>query len=195
MEENYLYLSWPRHQGEIQLQRMAKEVLNALHGADPTKEEIIRNHGRISCRVPDIKNVIFNPPATIIMWADGTKTVVKAVNEDYDPEKGLAMAITKKALGNKGNYFNDIKKWTDKYDVKSDYPKINSVNKLSDGLKKCADKLVRDLDKTIIKVLRRNNADAHDTLSAILSNTHATKKDLIEAIESARKDLRRTTYD
>lgn len=66
-------------------------------------------------RVPDIKNVIFNPPATIVMWADGTKTVVKAINEDYDPEKGLAMAIAKKALGNKGNYFNDIKKWTKKW--------------------------------------------------------------------------------
>ena len=26
-----------------------------------------------------IRNVIFNDPATIVIWADGTKTVVKAV--------------------------------------------------------------------------------------------------------------------
>ena len=63
-----------------------------------------------------IKKVIFNDPATIILWADGTKTVVKAGEDDeFDPEKGMAMAITKKVLGNKGNYFNEIKKWTDLY--------------------------------------------------------------------------------
>ena len=60
-----------------------------------------------------IKDVIFNDPATIVFWSDGTKTVVKAVNEDFDKEKGLAMAITKKFFGNKGNYYNNIKKWLD----------------------------------------------------------------------------------
>jgi len=65
--------------------------------------------------VPEIQNVIFKEPATIVFWADGTKTVVKAVYDEFDPEKGLAMAITKKALGNKGKYFNTIKKWTDEY--------------------------------------------------------------------------------
>lgn len=59
-----------------------------------------------------IKNVIFNPPATIVFWADGTKTVVKCQDGDqYDNEVGLAMAIAKKALGNKGNYCNVFKKW------------------------------------------------------------------------------------
>lgn len=68
-------------------------------------------------RIPDIKQVIFNDPATIVIWADGEKTVVKCQNgEPYDPEKGLAMAITKRALGNKGNYFDEIKKWTKEYE-------------------------------------------------------------------------------
>lgn len=58
-----------------------------------------------------IKNVIFNDPATIVFWTDGTKTVVKAKNEEFDPEKGLAMAIAKKFLGNKGSYYNEFKKW------------------------------------------------------------------------------------
>lgn len=65
---------------------------------------------------PKIKDVIFNDPATIVFWSDGTKTVVKCQEYDiYDPEKGLAMAISKKFLGNKGNYCNEIKKWMDKY--------------------------------------------------------------------------------
>ena len=59
----------------------------------------------------NIKKVIFNNPATIVFWSDGSKTVVKAHNDDYDPEKGLAMAIAKKALGNEGNYYNAFKKW------------------------------------------------------------------------------------
>lgn len=68
-------------------------------------------HIRLSC-VPEIKKVIFNDPATIILWSDETKTVVKCGENDiYDPEKGLAMAIAKKALGNKGNYYNEFKKW------------------------------------------------------------------------------------
>lgn len=64
-----------------------------------------------------ITNVIFNNPATIVFWADGTKTVVKCQDGDiYDPEKGLSMAIAKKAYGNKGSYCNVIKKWTEKYE-------------------------------------------------------------------------------
>lgn len=64
---------------------------------------------------PQIKKVIFNDPATIVFWSDGSNTVVKAQNgEVYDPEKGLAMAITKKRFGNKGNYYNNIKKWLPK---------------------------------------------------------------------------------
>lgn len=62
---------------------------------------------------PFIENVIFNDPATVVFWNDGTKTVVKCGSIDnFDPEKGLAMAIAKKALGNQGNYFETIKKWT-----------------------------------------------------------------------------------
>lgn len=68
---------------------------------------------RVSDVAISIKDVIFNDPATIVFWSDGTKTVVKAVNEPFDKEKGLAMAIAKKYFGNKGSYYNNIKKWLD----------------------------------------------------------------------------------
>lgn len=58
-----------------------------------------------------IERVIYNDPATIVFWKDGSKTVVKCQKGDrFDPEKGLAMAMCKKALGNKGNYCNVFKK-------------------------------------------------------------------------------------
>ena len=60
----------------------------------------------------EIKNVIFNAPATIVLWADGTKTVVKCQEGDeYSKDIGLAMCFAKKALGNSGNYNNVFKKW------------------------------------------------------------------------------------
>lgn len=61
-----------------------------------------------------IKNVIFNDPATIVIWTDNTKTIVKADGEPFDPEKGLAMAISKKFFGNKGYYYDIFKKWLPK---------------------------------------------------------------------------------
>lgn len=81
------------------------------------KKSTIRYNGYTSVSassisVPAIKKVIFNDPATIVLWTDESKTVVKCQDGDiYDPEKGLAMAISKKALGNKGNYCNEFKKW------------------------------------------------------------------------------------
>ena len=59
-----------------------------------------------------IENVIFNQPATIIFWSDGTKTVVKTQNgERFDKEKGLAMGICKKIGGNRGAYYDIFKAW------------------------------------------------------------------------------------
>lgn len=76
--------------------------------------------------LPDIKKVIFHDPATIIFWEDGTKTVVKCQEGDvFDPEKGMAMAITKKALGNKGNYYNKIKAYIKDYKEDSLSTSIN----------------------------------------------------------------------
>lgn len=63
-----------------------------------------------------IEKVIFNPPATIIMWNDGTKSVVKCQNgEVFDAEKGFALAYLKKLLGNDNTFNKEINKWV-KYD-------------------------------------------------------------------------------
>lgn len=56
--------------------------------------------------LPKIKKVIYNPPATVIIWSDDTKTVVKCQEEDiYDKQTGFLLCIMKKIFGNK---FNDI---------------------------------------------------------------------------------------
>lgn len=67
----------------------------------------------------NIENVIFNDPATIVFWTDGTKTVVKCQSgEAFDPEKGLAMAISKKVLGNDYGYYEIFAKYIGRYNKK-----------------------------------------------------------------------------
>lgn len=71
---------------------------------------------------PAINKVIFNPPATIVMWSDGDKTIVKCQEGDeFDPEKGLAMACMKKLLGtNKtgSNYLEVVKGYISEFEAK-----------------------------------------------------------------------------
>lgn len=59
-----------------------------------------------------IEKVIFNDPATVVIWKDGTKTIVKCQEGDtYSKELGLAMCLAKKFLGNKGNFNDTFKKY------------------------------------------------------------------------------------
>lgn len=84
----------------------AKEILNATYG----KRDAYT-----------IKKVIFNPPATVVYWSDRTKTVVKCnVNDIFDPEKGLAMAIAKRCVDNTSAYYAEIRHWVAK--CGKDYP-------------------------------------------------------------------------
>lgn len=68
-----------------------------------------------SMPTPGIKKVIFNSPATIILWNDGTKTVSKCHNEKFDKEKGFAMAVAKKTVGS----YAKIKKLIEEAEVQS----------------------------------------------------------------------------
>lgn len=96
-----------------------KELSYLKNDADLTKELCNSLYG-ISNIKPKIKKVIFNDPATIMFWNDGTKTVVKADGEAFDPEKGMAMAISKKMLGNEGNYYDVFKQWLPKNNEESE---------------------------------------------------------------------------
>ena len=54
-----------------------------------------------------IKQVIYNDPATIVLWSDGTKTTSKCDYRDkYNPEMGLILAVMKKIID--GKYVADL---------------------------------------------------------------------------------------
>lgn len=48
------------------------------------------------------RRIIRNGDATIVLWEDGTKTVAKCHGDEYDAEKGLAMALARKVWGRCG---------------------------------------------------------------------------------------------
>lgn len=53
-----------------------------------------------------IEKVIFNPPATVVYWEDGSKTIVQVDDRDeFSEEVGLAMAIAKRYFGNNRSEF------------------------------------------------------------------------------------------
>lgn len=101
-----------------------------------------------------IKNVIFSGPCTIVQWSDGDKTVVRCENEDFDKEKGLAMAIVKKFFGTNGsksNYNDIFKKWIPEEKIiecaNDVEPVVYSVNQLSEKEKVSKNTILRRIKK------------------------------------------------
>ena len=79
---------------------LAKQRLNSIYGVPKFNNP------------PTIKKVHFSGPMTVVIWEDGTKTLVKCSENDFfDCEKGLAMAIVKKMYGNDNSFHKIFKKW------------------------------------------------------------------------------------
>lgn len=99
---------------------------------DALETEAILNHfntGYGIPTVPGINKVIFNDPATIVFWYDGTKTIVKCKeNDSFDPEKGLAMAIAKYHFGNDNTFHKVMKSWLPKEEKNNDFDALNEYS-------------------------------------------------------------------
>lgn len=118
-----------------------------------------------------IKNVIFAPPATIVYWSDGSKTVVKCSEKDvFDPEKGLAMAIAKRCGGNKGSYYKEIQNWVEKSGKK--YPGKTAARKAVnlDVLKKYSSEANKDFEKFLSAAASNNQSGALLHLTALVAD-------------------------
>lgn len=117
-----------RYRYDWELQK--RLMLNSVYGIEISK-------------LMGIKKVIFNAPATIVLWNDGTKTVVKCSENDiFDPEKGLAFCFLKKLLGN--DYYKTIRSEVRKYDEQK-LTDIESESIVSNTLKSIADNIKTEL--------------------------------------------------
>lgn len=134
---------------------------------------------RTEVTVPSIERVIFNPPATIVFWSDGLKTVVKcSKSEAFDPEKGLAMAIVKRTQGNSKDYYKDLSKWCG--GASAQKAKEKSKNDILDEILELiasAKNTIKDLDKVRSKVIAFNGGQ----IDVLMKLGYAT--DLIEDLK------------
>ena len=149
--------------------------------------------------VPKIKKVIFNCPATIVLFEDGTKSVVK-MNEDdlvWDPEHGLAMALIKRIYGtnkSKSNYYDIFKKWLPEEEKK----KRDAIHAIKEEMKKftnlteeTADALVNGTKPITFGEFCQNVKDAgikevtSETDTTELLKSKKTKEDISNEIVDA----------
>lgn len=157
------FINKPYHRDALDNARyitQARAMLNTTHAKEAT-----------AMNAAVIKNVIFAPPATIVYWSDGSKTVVKCSEKDvFDPEKGLAMAIAKRCGGNKGSYYKEIQNWVEKSGKK--YPEKPAAGKAVDldVLKKYSSEANKDFEKFLSAVMSNNQSGTLLHLTALVAD-------------------------
>lgn len=149
----------------------AFDSMRYMHWANCVMEEATKKKEEINMTAASIKNVIFAPPATIVYWSDGSKTVVKCSEKDvFDPEKGLAMAVAKRCGGNKGSYYREIQSWVEKSGKK--YPGKPTAGKAVDldVLKKYSSEANKDFEKFLSAVMSNNQSGTLLHLTALVAD-------------------------
>lgn len=109
-----------------------------------------------------VKKVVFNPPATIILWNDGSKSVVKAQNDEpFDPEKGFVMAYLKKLLGNDNTFNKEIAKW-----VKWEEPKMPKATFIPNNKPLTTEQIIKMNGEKLWVIGLDNNKVEHNKFSS-----------------------------
>lgn len=161
-------------QGDWRIRKREESVFDSMrymHWANGVMEEATKKKEETNMTTASIKDVIFAPPATIVYWSDGSKTVVKCSEKDvFDPEKGLAMAIAKRCGGNKDSYYKEIQNWVEKSGKK--YPGKPAAGKAVDldVLKKYSSKANKNFEKFLSAATSNNQSGALLHLTALVAD-------------------------
>lgn len=92
------------------------------------KERKFAERGTDDMKKLDVKKIIFSGPKTIVLWSDGTKTIVSMSKNEakFDPEAAFCAAYTKKMFGTNSKIKriikekSNIKKWKEENEVPKD---------------------------------------------------------------------------
>ncbi len=161
-------------QGDWRIRKREESAFDSMrymHWANCVMEEATKKKEETNMTAASIKNVIFAPPATIVYWSDGSRTVVKCSEKDvFDPEKGLAMAIAKRCGGNKGSYYKEIQNWVEKSGKK--YPGKPAAGKAVDldVLKKYSSEANKDFEKFLSAVMSNDQSGTLLHLTALVAD-------------------------
>lgn len=118
----------------------------------------------------NVKTIIFSGPKTIVLWSDGTKTIVSMSKDEakFDPEAAFCAAYTKKMFGTSSKIKriikekSNIEKWKELNEVPED-----QLYKL--GLKALG--LCEDID---MEAIERASKEAEKLTPEILKNMYET---------------------
>ena len=140
------------HGDRIRIESKEKEYTKPITMVDMYPTDIIREYCKRDVEVTSkmlggftfnghrelkVKKIIFNNPATIVFWSDGTKTVVKCGKDDtYDKEKGFYIACAKKLFGNDFKAVGRMNKALEMAEDKNDENPIDRTKKAFDKMKK-----------------------------------------------------------
>lgn len=112
--KNLVKVGHVTHEGEITMGlRSGKTYLTEIgkcknkdNGFDSViyqmeKERKFAERGTDEMKNVDVKKIIFSGPKTIVLWTDGTKTIVSMSKDElrFDPEAAFCAAYTKKMFG------------------------------------------------------------------------------------------------
>ena len=129
--------------------KSAEDALDSIvyaHVADRMMREASKKKEAATMTAASIKKVIFNPPATVVYWSDGSKTVVKCnAKDNFDPEKGLAMAVAKRCANNSPDFYKEMQKWV----KKSGY--MQPVNDATKPNMETIDRLISQMHEAIVE--------------------------------------------
>ena len=105
-DDLYVYLP-KENSGKVEEKNIDfyKDILKNLHDAVNKQSRIDNSFGSYyeddGGNVTYIKEVIYNDPAVVVIWNDGTKTVSKCdYGDNFNPEFGLILCVLKKVVGN-----------------------------------------------------------------------------------------------
>ena len=101
--------------------------------------------------IPGIDRILFNDPATIVFWEDGTKTVVKCMTgEKFERYAGFAAAVMKKMFGSTSAAKSFMNRMDDTAPVKREPEKTPPPEKPRQDVK---DQKLSEHDLTMMAVL------------------------------------------
>lgn len=86
--------------------QLGKQIANHCDNATLTAVE--KPHMQIPYEL-QVDHIIFSPPATTVLWKDGTKTTVKCYQDEFCEDIGFAMACVRKLYGTRGRFMAQLK--------------------------------------------------------------------------------------
>lgn len=131
-----------------------KELLNKLIGGTDEMKNV------------DVKKIIFNGPKTIVLWTDGTKTIVSMSKDElrFDPEAAFCAAYTKKMFGTNSKIKRVIAEMSNYEDWKEKEEPDDQLYKL--GLKALAK--CEDIDLKAVESMTKDTEKFKDKLAQMM---------------------------